>query len=222
MYAGEAARMRDREDAHRAAEVAILYWNELRKAMGLSLRSTEGEPPPIDMEPLFNGPYIDGWIIEASRAKSPRLSSSDTSAFLLSRTNLSGDGEISVDIKRPDTAGQAALVFGARGEDDFFIFEVAFHERATDNRVVAYHWTGKELKRLAAENFDLSKAQRASWITHALQIESRRMTGFVAGKKVLSFSCPRKPVGTIGFYISAASAYKGPVLYRRLLVRKAR
>ena len=49
-----------------------------------------------------------------------------------------------------------------------------------------------------------------------------RVTGFVAGKELLSFTCPRKPIGTIGFYVSPASAYKGSVLYRRLFVRKAR
>lgn len=217
--AQESARMQDAEEAHTRAETAIILWNAFRRAAGLVEKSAEGESIPTNMEEAFGTTYAQGWTIETSLVKSPAPTSAETS-WVFSRLSLDGDGNFGVEAKRPDAQSNAGLLFGKQEAEDYFILDFVYEKPERECYVAAYHWNGKSLKDLGRTAFELSSAQRSNWIGMSVEVKGKRVKCCVGGVERLSFTTHRSPLGRIGLYVSAASLYDGPVLYRRLRVER--
>ena len=167
---------------------------------------------PADRIDEFDNPgspwrFLDGVL------SSPTITTQ--SAMVLHERLTHESGVVSVEVNRPAEPGQASLVVGARGRDDFFIFDVQYFE-ATTAVASVWYWSNDVMQTIGTQEFLVSEKEKGSWVTYEVQIDGSEATFVVAGRRVLSVDCPREPYGRVGFFISETSAYKSSVDFRRL------
>lgn len=170
---------------------------------------------PKDLMAKFRPSEAWGWDVGREIVKSPPLKMA--THHLLGSIQCLKDAMVSLDVKRPDTQSQAAIIFGGRDYEDYFILDLIYY-RGTDCQAIAYHWKAPNLKEIGTKRFRLSEEQRGDWVRYAVRIDGKRATFFIDEKELFSVPCEREPYGMIGMLISGISKYKDPVHYRKLFI----
>jgi hypothetical protein len=173
---------------------------------------------PEDLLSRFKASDANGWDVRRDEIRSPPPTKTG-SAVLVGPVKVENDRMVSIEVKRPNTASLAAILFGAIDYDDYFIFDVDFRT-GTECAVTVYHWKAPRLKELGVAFFHIPKARRGDWLRYAVRIEGKKVTCFVGKKSRITVMCDREPYGSIGMHVSGASPYRGAVAYRRLRVYK--
>jgi hypothetical protein len=185
---------------------------------GSAGRSGKKKSPsgPADLLSRFKASDSNGWDVRRDEIRSPPPTKTG-SAVLLGPVKVEKDQMVSIEVKRPNTASLAAMLFGAIDYEDYFILDVDYNA-GTECAVLVYHWKAPHLKELGVAYFNIPKAKRGDWLRYAVRIEGKKATCFIGENSRITVTCDREPYGSIGMHVSGASPYRGAVAYRRLLV----
>jgi hypothetical protein len=122
-----------------------------------------------------------------------------------------GDQRIGVTVRYGDRDAMAALLFGATG-NDYFIYEIISYTGDPVVTLVLYQWAGGKLTMLEEQPVDGTKVREE----HRLEVQVRAddVDCLLDGVVRIRAKCPTVPHGKVGFFVSAATGFGGPVEFR--------
>ncbi|MBK8976128.1 MAG: hypothetical protein IPM29_09390 [Planctomycetes bacterium] len=205
---------------------------ERRGAAGARIAATTGgggaellpELLPGAVLPRLTTRYVSaGWSLGASEVRSPRIEDGE-SALAIGASPEHGDERIEVEILIGDVPGSAALMFGVRDVEDYYLLQLT-HNATVNGRV---GWVSVDLYRFAGQGGVLqaltsaevpsSGATRSDWERIGAVVDGRIVTLEFAGRPVGRWECPTVPHGSVGLYVSGNTPNREPVGFRRLTI----
>jgi hypothetical protein len=124
----------------------------------------------------------------------------------------SGRCAVSAEFRRASAAGSAALVFGARNYQDFYVVEVLLSMNQSEVRVLRWDPNKESVGLVQMGLAKLTRDARKDWVEIAVHIEANAYAVLVNGKEVFKVKTTTQPHGRVGYFVSAGAS--DPVSFR--------
>ncbi len=143
----------------------------------------------------------------------------DASALAIFDRRTSGRCAVSAEFRRASAAGSAALVFGARDYQDFYVVEVLLSMNQSEVRVLRWDPKKESVGLVQRGLVKLTRDARKNWVKIAVHIETQAYAVLVNGKEVFKVKTTIQPHGRVGYFVPPGASelvsfrfpYVGPI-----------